>query len=314
MADTSAKGSKTGMIVMIILLVVLVGVGGYEYYTITQKNTEITNLTTDKTNLTAQRDSLNTSLNDYVNTVNEVATRLQTIRNNQVTITELIARTDTAVPGQRDQLLNDISAIESQLDKDKRDLNDLTQKMEQANIRIRSLENMVAQLRKELDKNVQTVAELRSIIESKNEQIKVAEATIKNNESTIATVRNDLSNTNRQLTETRNVLEETRNTAYYLVGTKTELKERSILVEKGFLIRKTLSLAPEVNDAAFTKIDITQARQMNIDTSVENIQLVPARATGSYSLEAAGENASILRITDPAAFWKIRYMTIVVKG
>jgi len=313
MADASAKSSK-GMTWMIILAVILVGVGGYEYYTITQKNTAITNLTTERDNITVERNTLNTSLNDFTSMVNEVANRLQTIRNNQVTISELISRTDTAVPGQREQMLNDIAAIEGQLDRDKRDLNDLTQKMEQANIRVRSLENMVAQLRKELDKNVQTVAELRSIIESKNEVIKTAEATIKTNEATITTIRGDLSNTNRQLQETRNVLEETRNTAYYTVGTKSELKEKNILVERGFLFRKSLMLAPEVNEAAFTKIDITQARQMNIDTATGNIQIVPARTSSSYSIESVGENQSVLRITDPATFWKIRYMTIVVKG
>ena len=160
------KGSKKLLWgIIIIVIVALVGSAAYLQWNISKKNSEISVLTDEKTTLENEKQMITSSLNEITDTVNEVATKLQDIRKSQVTISDLIARTDTET-SQKEQILSDITDIQSQLDRDKREINDLVVKMEQSNIRIKSLENMVSQLRKEINKNVQTLAELRGIREA----------------------------------------------------------------------------------------------------------------------------------------------------
>ncbi len=309
--DVKKKSSKT--VSWVILAVLVVAVFGYISYMVYEKSTQIAVLTEEKAAVENEKQVLTQSLTDVTDTVNEIATKLLDIRKNQVAISDLIARTDTET-SQKEQVLSDITAIQNQLERDKSDMKDLVAKMQQSNIRIKSLESMVSQLRKEIDKNVQTVAELRSIIESKNEVIKTTETTLKNTVNTLTMVRGELVNSNQELQQTKDVLEETQNTAYYVIGTRDELKESNVIDERGWLILKSINLASDLNDATFTKIDISRQKEMTIPCEAKYIKVIPERSESSYNLEAVGENQTVLRVTDPDKFWKIRYMAVVVKG
>jgi len=309
--DVKKKSSKT--VWLVILAILVVAVFGYVSYMVYAKSNQIAILTEEKAAVENEKQVLTQSLTNITDAVSEIATKLQDIRKNQVAISDLIARTDTET-SQKEQILSDINAIQNQLDRDKSDMAGLVAKMQQSNIRIKSLETMVSQLRKEIDKNIQTVAELRSVIESKDEVIKTTSTTLKNTENTLTMVRGELTSTNKELQQTKNTLEETQNTAYYVIGTRDKLKESNIIDEKGWLIRKSINLATDLNDATFTKIDISRQKEMTIPCEAKHIKVIPERSESSYNLEAAGENQTVLRVTDPDKFWKIRYMAVVVKG
>lgn len=310
-------GSKTVKIILWIgLCIILVAMGGYIYYqyhSITQKNNEISTLSNDKTSLENEKQSLMKNVSDITDTINEVANKLLDVRKKQVVITELITRTEEA--SQRQQILGDITAIERQLELDKRDIAELTKKMQQSGIKIKSLENMVTRLRNEVDKHVQTMADLRSIIEHKNEVLKQTENSLKDTETSLIFAQSELKETSRDLEETRNTLDETLNTAYYVIGTKQELKEKNIIDEEGrFFQKKSLNLSGEIDESSFTKIDITKNKEFTIASDMKQLKVLPLRSESSYQIENTGENQSVLKVIDPEKFWKIKYVALVIKG
>jgi len=315
MADNNApvKQSKTMIWVIVAIVVVLGGFLFYQHYTITQKNSQITTLTTEKTTLETEKQTLTTSVAEITATIDEVSSKLQDVRKKQVVISDLVAKSGEM--GKKEQLLDDITAIETQLASDRRDIDDLTNKMKQSGIRIKSLENMVAHLREEIDKNTLEMAQLKGIIEQKNQIIVTTENNLRQTQSSLSEVRTELASTSQELEETQNDLTETLNTAYYIVGTKDELKEKNVIDEQGrFYQRKSLILDGAINESNFTPIDITRQSEFQLQTSVKDVKLVPERNASSYQIEEVGKNQSVLKVVDPATFWKIKYVAFVVKS
>jgi len=302
-----------------LIVLIVAGMGGYVYYQYTMlkdRDAQISQLNEAKAVTENEKTQLTASLNDVTATVNEVAAKLQDVRKLHVVITDLVSRAGDAELSQKDRLIDDISAIEKQLDRDKRDIGDLTLKIQQSGVRIKSLETMVTGLKKELDANIQMVGNLRSIIEHKNAVIETTENSLRETESTLATVRNELHVTNTELEETKSVLEDTRNTAntaYVAFGTKKELVEKNVLDEQGRLF-KNVMLAKDFDESTFSKIDITSQNEFTVASNIKDVKVYPQRSDECFRLEPAGENQSVLKVTDPEKFWKIRYMAVVVKG
>lgn len=305
------------IIVWVTIVVIFVAMGGFIYFQheiVQAKKSQITTLETEKKAALDEQDKLKGNLEDITNTIDEVAAKLQDVRKKQVVITDLIARSQTET-SRKGQILDDIAAVEEQLARDKRDIDTLNGKVRQSGIKIKSLEKMVATLSKEVEKNVQRIADLKSIIEDKNEVIRQTGTSLKNTQNTLANVRTELSQTNEELETTKGVLEETKNTAYFVIGTKDELKVKNVLDEQGrFFQKKSLNLSPEFNDDTFTKIDITKEKEFPITANLKNVKVIPQRSESSYKLMENGQNQTILKVVDPEKFWKIKYMAVVVKS
>lgn len=315
---TPEKESGSWKIVLwLIIFVILAAMGGFIYFQheiLQKKISQITTLETEKKASLDEQDKLKGNLEDITNTINEVAAKLQDVRKKQGVITDLVARAQVE-SSQKGQILNDIAVLEEQLARDKRDVETLNSKVRQSGIRIKSLETMVANLKKELDKNVQRVADLKSIIEDKNAVITQTENSLKNTQSTLANVRNELSQTSEDLEETKGVLQETKNTAYFVVGTKDELKAKNIVDEEGrFFQKKSLNLSAEFDEGTFTRIDITKEKEFPITSSIKDVKVIPQRSESSFQLIETGQNQTILKVVDPDKFWKIRYMAVVIKS
>ncbi len=315
---TPEKESGSWKIVLwVIIFVIFAAMGGFVYFQheiVQKKISQITTLETEKTALLDEQGKLKGNLEDITNTINEVATKLQDVRKKQVVISDLVVRAQVE-SSQKGQILDDIVVLEEQLARDRRDIETLNAKVTQSNIRIRSLETMVANLKKELDSNVQRVADLRSIIEDKNAVITQTENSLKNTQSTLANVRNELSQTSEELEETKGVLQETKNTAYFVVGTKEELKTKNIVDEKGsFFQKKSLNLSAELDESTFTRIDITKEKEFPITSSIKDVKVIPQRSESSFQLIENGQDQTILKVMDPDKFWKIRYMAVVINN
>jgi len=311
-------GSGTWKVVLgVIIALVIIALGGFIYFQhqlITARNGKITTLETEKQTALSAQDSMRVDLEGVTQTVTDVAMKLQDVRKKRALISDLVARAQTET-SKKDQILNDIAAIEAQLDRDRTDIDALNTKVRQSGVRIKSLETMVNNLKKELESNISQVANLRSIIEDKNEVIRTAETKLKQTETSLATVKTDLSKTNEALEETKGILQETKNTAYYVVGTKDELKEKNILDEQGaFFQKKSLSLSGGFDESSFTRIDLTKQTEFPVACTVKDVKVLPLRSETSFQLIETGENQSVIKVTDPEKFWRIKYLAVVVKG
>lgn len=182
----------------------------------------------------------------------------------------------------------------------------------------RSLESLMAQLQKK-DKEM---AELALLIEEKNttiaaqdEHIQAQSARITQQENTISEQNENITNLNNKVDEqaaennrkqeTIDAQDKSINTAFYVFGTKAELKEQGIL-DKGRVLQGNF------NKGYFTQIDIRNMKEIKLHS--KKVELLTSHPAGTYSLQTDVSGQYVLKISDPQRFWSTsKYLVVQVK-
>ena len=95
-------------------------------------------------------------------------------------------------------------------------------------------------------------------------------------------------------------------TAWYVFGTKKELKSQGILKSSDVL------KSSDFNKNYFTRIDIRVVKSIKLYS--KNVELLTSHPSDSYSLERDAQKQYILYINHPDAFWSVsRYLVMLVK-
>ena len=183
--------------------------------------------------------------------------------------------------------------------------------------------DLVAQLREKLnasrfkgDKLKNLVDGLQTQVESQNMRIQELQASLVEKDSTILaqTMRIDsLSQSVASLTEeakensgTMARQDKQLNSAWFVYGTKAELKEQGIL-KGGDVLKDT-----DFNKDYFTEIDIRQVK--DIKTYSKSARLLTTHPEGTYVLAKDGNGCYELHISNPSRFWSVsKYLVMQVK-
>jgi hypothetical protein len=108
-----------------------------------------------------------------------------------------------------------------------------------------------------------------------------------------------------QKTEVINTQDRQLNTAWYVFGTKSELKEQGILV-KGRVLQGNF------NKSYFTKIDVREVKEIKLYSKSATIKTT--HPSSSYTLQRDANKQYVLRITNPQLFWSTsKYLVVLVK-
>ena len=95
------------------------------------------------------------------------------------------------------------------------------------------------------------------------------------------------------------------NTAWYVFGTKKELKEQRIMVD-GKVLQSSF------NKNYFTKIDIRVDKEIKLYS--KSAKLLTTHPSSSYTLTPDANKQYVLRITNPQIFWSTsKYLVVLVK-
>lgn len=304
---------NTKKYIIIGLIVIMLAAIGLLYHNIVKKNHEISMLQQERILGEEEQKKLNSYIGEITDTINQVETKLQEVRSKQVTITGMITQSE-GDQNKKDRLINDISAIEDQLKKDKKDITDLQSRMRKSNLRIKLLDDMVANLQIEIEKNEKSMAELRASLEQKNLVIREKELVIKSKEDTLSYTKQNLRMVVSELEQTNQVLDETKNTAYYIIGTQKDLLAKKVLEKTGSFLNRGVVIAKDFDTDAFTKIHIGKVNEFPVTCKAKDVKLIPNRAIESFQLEETGDNSCVLRVTNPEQFWKMPYLVVMVKG
>ncbi|MFA6472822.1 MAG: hypothetical protein WCU00_12355 [Candidatus Latescibacterota bacterium] len=307
--ELAKKFDKNGVkaAIAILIFIILCGVIFTQYRTISQKKQEIATLKQENLLGEDEQKKLNTYINEITGTINEIGDKLQDVRKKQVTITGMISRAENDQT-QQAKIMNDITVIENQLKKDKKDIASLRDKMNKSNLRIKVLDQMVATLQGEIEKNEKTMADLRQTIGHKD-------MVIKSTQDTLSYTQKNLHVVSAELEKTNEILDETRKTAYFAIGAEKDLVNQKILEKSGsFLQKKNLNLASDFDPSLFTRINITQKNEFEINCPAKNVKIVPSRSVSSYQIESTGKNTSLLKVMNIEQFWKIQYLVIITKS
>ncbi len=201
---------------------------------------------------------------------------LERIRENVAFIQETMAQNKELIEKLQERLRDSSIAT----DRLKKALSSLTSQMEQK-------EKEMTTLKEELDKKDIHIAELDEQVVTLNTNVTQLKEDNAKKDVTIKTQDQDL------------------HSAWYVFGTKKELKEQNIL-QSGEVLKGNF------NKNYFTKIDIRVDKEIKLMS--RDARLLTNHPAGSYTLQRDANKQYVLRIVNPDQFWSAsKYLVIQVK-
>lgn len=252
-----------------------------------------------------QRDSLNKVIAQRDNEINDMLATFNEIEEGFREINEAERRVSLAKQGEgssrTQRIRENIQFIQSTMRQNRELISKLRQQLRESTFNgeqlKRTIENMTAQL-EEKDRQLQ---KLREELDAKDIHITELDEQIAGLNTNVSSLKEE----NSQKTTTINTQDKQLNTAWFVFGTKDELKEQKIYVD-GQVLRSNF------NRDYFTKIDIRVDKEIKLYS--RSAKMLTSHPASSYTLERNANKQYVLRITNPQQFWSTsKYLVVLVK-
>lgn len=250
-------------------------------------------------------DSLERVVSQKDNEINDMLSTLNEIQDGFRAITEAENRVSVVKDGERsdkaEQIRENISFISNTMKRNRELIAKLRQQARESSVKSeqmkQTIENLVSQLE---EKNAQ-LQQLRAELDAKD--IHIAE--LNENINNLNTNVTNLQTENNEKSQTINTQDKQLHTAWYVFGTKKELKDQRIL--EGDRV-----LQANFNKSYFTKIDIRVDKEIKLYS--KSARILTTHPSSSYTLVQDANKQYILRINNPQLFWSTsKYLVVVVK-
>ena len=201
-----------------------------------------------------------------------------------------------------DRIKEDIRFISQKLKANREQIAKLEEQLKNSNYQSAQLRKAIKNLTAELNAKQQQIETLQAELASKNIRIaELDEAVMDLNKNV-----DELSAENEAKAKTVEAQDKALNTAWYVFGTKSELKDQKIL-KRGDVLKDS-----EFNKDYFTQIDIRKNKEIKLYS--KRAELLTTHPEGSYELVKDDKNQLTLKITNPNEFWSVsRYLVIQVR-
>lgn len=252
-----------------------------------------------------QRDSLNQIISQKENEIDEIMSIVNEIEDGFRQINEAEQRVSIAKQGEgadrATQIKENLMFIQSTMQQNRELIDKLNRQMRQSTFKSEQLKRTIENLTEQLAEKDQQIANLMAELEAKNIQISELDEKVANLNENVSNLEKESSDK----TETINTQDAQLNTAWFVFGTKSELKEQRILVDGEVL-------QADFNKDYFTKIDIRRDKEVKLYS--RSAKMLTSHPISSYTLQRDANKQYVLRITDPQQFWATsKYLVILVK-
>lgn len=260
--------------------------------------------------LKAQNDSLmlaggskDANLVEFVDAFNAIQANLDTIKQKEKII-DKTAKEGFEVKGDRkEQIQSDINYIYNLLQKNRMLVAELSSKLKKSNIHAAELQKMIDNLNNQIAEKDGQIANLKDELGKLNIQVQTLN-------TQVTDLNTNVSNLSTVNSEKQKVIEEKTaelNTAYFIIGTMKELKEKNIVKNDGFL-GTAKDLSNEIDKSLMTKVDITTVTSIPI--MKKKATILSTHPVSSYKID--GENtADNLVILNQAEFWSMSKVLVI---
>ena len=256
-------------------------------------------------NNAAQSDSLNSiiaqkdsELNDMLGTLNEIEDGLNQINEAE---NRVVLLKDGEGATKRQKLKEDVQFIATRMKQNKELLAKLQKQLANSSIQGDQLKKTIENLQKQLVEKEKQLQALREELDSKDIHIAALDETINN----LNTKTSNLTKESSKKTEVINAQDKQLNTAWYVFGTKKELKNQHIM-ENGKV------MTGNFNKSYFTKVDIREVSEIKLYS--KSAKLLTTHPSSSYTLVRDANKQYTLRITNSQIFWSTsKYLVVLVK-
>ena len=254
---------------------------------------------------TAQADSLNgiiaqkdSEINDLLGTLNEIEEGFQQISEAEHRVS--LAKDGEGV-NKKQKLKEDIQFIADRMKQNRELIAKLQKQLANGTLKGAQLQKTIEGLQKQLEEKDAQLQTRREELDKKEIHIAALAETVNN----LNTKTNRLTAESNQKTETINAQDKQIHTAWYVFGTKKELKEQSI-------IQDGKVMTGNFNKNYFTKVDIRNLSEIKLYS--KSAKLLTIHPSSSYSLVRDANKQYTLHITNSQLFWSTsKYLVVLVK-
>ena len=251
------------------------------------------------------RDSLEQIIIQKDNELNDMMTTLSDIEEGFREITEAQNRVTLAKQGEgtssAQRIRENFLFIQSVMKQNKELINKLKQQVRESTVKGDQLKKIIENLTQQMEEKDMQLQALREELDRKD--IHIAE--LDEQVADLTTNVNALTEETTQKTQTITTQDKQLNAAWFVFGTKSELKEQKILVDGKVL-------ESNFNKEYFTKIDIRIDKEIKLYS--KSAEILTAHPSSSYTLQRDANKQYVLRITDPQLFWSTsKYLVVKVK-
>ena len=252
-----------------------------------------------------QRDSLEQIIAQKDNEINDMMTTLSDIEEGFREITEAQNRVTLAKEGEgtntKVRIKENMQFIQSAMKQNKELINKLKQQVRESSVKGEQLKKIIDNLTEQMNQKDQQLQALREELDKKDIHIAELDEQVADLNQNVTTLKEE----NTQKAETISTQDKTIHSAWFVFGTKKELKEQNIL-DKGEVLQSNF------NKEYFTKIDIRIDKEIKLYSSSADI--LTNHPAGSSTLQRDAKKQYVLRITDPERFWSTsKYLVVQVK-
>ena len=244
-------------------------------------------------------DQKDNEINDLMGTFNEIQQGFDLINaaENRVNMMSEGAENNRSAENIRENM----QFIQETLDENHRKIDELQNKLKSSTINSSKLKEAINNLTQQLNEKNSEIEKLRAQLAEKDQQI--AELG-----TTVTTLKDENTQVKQQRDETAQIArnqDAQLNTAWYVYGTKKELKEQGILT-KGEVLQGNY------NKNYFTQIDIRKVNVIPLQS--KSATVLTTHPNGSYTLLKDSKGEYTLRITDATKFWSVsKYLVVRVR-
>ncbi len=253
----------------------------------------------------AQADSLQKILDQKDSEINEMLGTLNEIQEGFNEINQAENRVSIVKDGEgankSQQIRENIKFISNAMKRNRELIAKLQKQLRESSIHGEQFKTTIENLVKQLNDKDEQLQQLRSELDAKDIHITELDETINNLNTDVSSLKAE-SNAKSQTISSQ---DKQLNTAWYVFGTKKELKNQRI-IEDGKLLQSSF------NKSYFTKIDIRVDKVINLYS--KSAKILTTHPSSSYTLTRDGNKQYTLRITNPDLFWSTsKYLVVLVK-
>ena len=252
-----------------------------------------------------QRDSLESIIQQKDNEINDIMGTMNDIEAGFRAINEAEQRVSVArqVEGasSTERIRENMQYIQQAMQQNRELINKLRNQLRQGTVRSDQLRLTVENLTRQMEEKDAQVRQLQAELQAKDVQIGELTEKVEDLSVNVNTLREETT----QKSQTISAQDKQLNTAWFVYGTKSELKEQHI-IQDGKVLQANF------NREYFTKIDIRVDKEIRLYS--RSAKLLTSHPASSYTLEQDAQKQYVLRIQNPQLFWSTsKYLVVLVK-
>ena len=254
--------------------------------------------------VTAERDSLNKVIAQKDNEIKDIMSTFNQIEEGLREIGQAEGRISVARDGEgasrTQRIAENMQFIQQTMQQNRELIDKLRMQLRESSINGEQLKKTIESLAQQLEEKDKELQQLRAELDAKDIHIMDLDEKIANLNTNVS----NLSSESARKTETINAQDKQLHSAWFVFGTKKELKQQQILKDGKVL-------QGNFNKEYFTKVDIRVDKEIKLYS--RSAKMLTSHPSSSYTLQRDANKQYVLRITDPQLFWSTsKYLVILV--